>query len=140
VLVVAVESDERIRSGVASYAAGGVEAARPVTPAAERAEIVAALACVDCAVIFEGPHEPFLTQLAPDIFVQGGLRGSGASGNASTASSTRPLYSRRASDLPGSSSLSSTPNLLGASRVVRIPLEPGFSTAGLIERIARRRT
>ena len=46
---------------------------RPLTPQAERAEILAALACVDAVVIFsqDTPLELILT-LRPDILVKGG--------------------------------------------------------------------
>lgn len=46
---------------------------RPVMPEDERAEILAALACVDYVTVFEEPTpEALLTQLRPDIHVKGG--------------------------------------------------------------------
>jgi rfaE bifunctional protein nucleotidyltransferase chain/domain len=47
--------------------------ARPIIPAMERAETLAALACVDAAVVFAGmtADEPILL-LKPDIYVKGG--------------------------------------------------------------------
>src|SRR5438094_8658231 len=46
---------------------------RPVVPQDERAEIVAALRCVDYAVIFDEPTAVALVQtLQPDIYVKGG--------------------------------------------------------------------
>jgi D-glycero-beta-D-manno-heptose 1-phosphate adenylyltransferase len=45
---------------------------RPVVPEAERLEIVAALACVDCAVLFEeATAAALLTALRPDLHVKG---------------------------------------------------------------------
>ena len=46
---------------------------RPIIPAAERAELLAALACVDAAVVFAGltADEP-IALLRPDIYVKGG--------------------------------------------------------------------
>lgn len=51
----------------------GKGAARPLTPQAERAEILAALVCVDAVVIFgqDTPLELILT-LRPDVLVKGG--------------------------------------------------------------------
>jgi rfaE bifunctional protein nucleotidyltransferase chain/domain len=45
---------------------------RPIVPEAERAEIVAALACVDAVVIFEEDSPAgLLTELAPDVHAKG---------------------------------------------------------------------
>jgi cytidyltransferase-like protein len=107
-LIVAVEGDARIRQTDAI----SPKIVRPVTPASERAEILAALACVDCAVEIDQPLEQFLQLLAPDIFVEG------------CAQQAPPSQSE--SHPPGSD-----------FRLVRIPHEPGYSTTGLIERITR---
>jgi rfaE bifunctional protein nucleotidyltransferase chain/domain len=112
ILVVAVESDTRVRQASKSPS----KIVRPVTPATERAEILAALACVDCATEVDGSLEQFLEILAPDIVVQGGTQDS--------AGSTLPPEIRATP--PG-------------WKVTRIPLEPGFSTADLIERITKAR-
>ncbi len=46
---------------------------RPLTPAAERALILAALACVDAVVIFETPTaEELAARVQPDLYVKGG--------------------------------------------------------------------
>jgi rfaE bifunctional protein nucleotidyltransferase chain/domain len=46
---------------------------RPLVPLAERAEVLAALACVDAVVAFHDPTpEAILTQVRPDIFCKGG--------------------------------------------------------------------
>lgn len=108
ILVVAVESDASIRSRAAS--AAGV--ARPITPAAERAEILAALAAVDYVTEFEDVSpRGLLAHLQPDILVAGASAGDAAARQEDEA--------------------------LGAAgcQVVRLALEPGYSTALLIERI-----
>lgn len=63
-LVVAVNSD----ASVARLKGEG----RPVVPAAERAEIVAALGCVDSVVVFEedSPAE-LLSEIRPDVHAKG---------------------------------------------------------------------
>ena len=65
VLVVAVNSD-------ASARLLGKGPGRPVVPEAERAEIVAALACVDHVVLFDSRDVvPVIRALRPDVQVQG---------------------------------------------------------------------
>jgi rfaE bifunctional protein nucleotidyltransferase chain/domain len=45
---------------------------RPLVPAAERAEVLAALACVDAVVIFDAPTaEPLVAALRPEVYVKG---------------------------------------------------------------------
>ena len=64
VLVVAVNDDRSVR---ALKGAG-----RPVLAAADRAELVAALRCVDLVVVFSGPTvAPLLTALEPDVHCKG---------------------------------------------------------------------
>src|SRR5215213_6901903 len=63
-LVVGVNSDASVRS----YKAPG----RPIVPQAERAELIAGLACVDYVVIFDEPTaERLIQQVRPDIYVKG---------------------------------------------------------------------
>jgi D-beta-D-heptose 7-phosphate kinase/D-beta-D-heptose 1-phosphate adenosyltransferase len=65
-LVVGVNSD----SSVKSLDKGGD---RPIVPAHQRAEVVAALACVDYVVIFEeSDPEGLIDQLQPNVLVKGG--------------------------------------------------------------------
>ncbi len=65
VLVVAVNSDASTRA----LAKGP---GRPVVPEGERAELVAALACVDHVVIFDSPDVvPVIRALHPDVQVKG---------------------------------------------------------------------
>lgn len=64
-LVVGINSDESVRG----YKGPG----RPVVPQAERAEIVAALRCVDNTVIFDEPTATRLVEaLQPEIYAKGG--------------------------------------------------------------------
>jgi len=86
----------------------------PITPASERAEILAALAAVDFVVICDSaePHE-ILAELQPDITVEG---------------------ARDSSAVPSPKNSVGTP-----PSPVFIPLEPGYSTARLIERIQQLR-
>lgn len=88
---------------------------RPITPAEERAEILAALAAVDYVVEYaENSARSLIARLAPDFVVRGGDAGS-------QESSFREDDEVRAA----------------GGQVIRIPLEPGHSTAGLLERIAQ---
>jgi rfaE bifunctional protein nucleotidyltransferase chain/domain len=114
ILIVAVQSDASFRVSWVPAKGGAAEIGRPITPAAERMEILAALAAVDYAVEFDGPspHE-FLRRLAPDVFVEGGT---------SRDSILRESESKT----------------LGC-RIVRFSLEPGYSTTRLIERITELR-
>ena len=110
ILVVAIESD--------AHARGKKGAGRPIMPAAERAEIVAAFEAVDVAV--ELGEEPlaagFMEEFAPDILVEG----SSASSGKSVAKVKNPAGA------PGTA-------------VIHIPPEPGHSTSRLIERIKQLR-
>jgi rfaE bifunctional protein nucleotidyltransferase chain/domain len=105
VLVVGINSD------------ASSNAARPATAPAERAEILAALKCVDCTVVLDGSTDQFLKILAPEILVEGG-----------------------APDTPGATLPSCLHLVAPGCKLVRIPLEPGFSTATLMERIRQART
>ena len=65
ILVVGINSDESVRG----YKGPG----RPVVPHDERAEIVAALRCVDYAVVFDEPTATALVEaLEPEVYVKGG--------------------------------------------------------------------
>ena len=106
VLIVGVNSDASVRS----YKAPN----RPVVPEAERAEVVAALACVDFVVIFEEPTASRLLEaIRPDIYVKG----------ADYAS--RPLPERPIVEAYG-------------GQIVLVELEAGHSTTDLIGEIVRR--
>jgi len=84
---------------------------RPITPEDERAEIIAALACVDAVVIFdeETPHA-LIAALQPDVLVKG-------------------------ADWPADAVVGRDVVEARGGRVVRVPIEAGHSTSALIERI-----
>ena len=110
ILVVAIESD--------AHARGKKGAGRPIMPAAERAEIIAAFEAVDVAVELgeEVVATKFMEEFAPDILVEG----SSASAAKSVANVKGPA---------------SPPGVV----LVHIPPEPGHSTSRLIERIKQLR-
>ena len=117
VLVVGVQSDESFRNDPEKNdpEKSGVNRSRPITPIAERAEILASLASVDIVVEYEGPSPaPLIARFAPDIIVEGGV----------------PMAAAPATEVAGGATHEKqTP------KVVRIVLEPGYSTARIIERI-----
>jgi D-beta-D-heptose 7-phosphate kinase/D-beta-D-heptose 1-phosphate adenosyltransferase len=102
-LVVGVNSDRsaRINKG----------ADRPLTPEGERAELLAALDCVDAAVVFdeETPHD-LIRMLQPDVLVKGADWGEDA------------IVGRDIVEAKG-------------GKVVRIPVAPGYSTSGMVQKI-----
>ena len=100
-LIVGVNSDRSVRANKGP--------SRPVNPEAERAEVIAALACVDVAIVFDEdtPHE-IITRLQPDVLVKG-------ADWAEDAIVGRDVVEAR------------------GGRVVRMPVESGFSTTTLIE-------
>jgi cytidyltransferase-like protein len=126
ILIVALQSDGSVRiateqagklvgslgvAGPASAVAGRLPG-RPITPAAERAEILAALAAVDFVAIFEeATAAEFIARVAPDVFAQGG---EGSRENACADDDAVEA---------------------AGGQVVRLPLEPGYSTSRLVERI-----
>jgi D-beta-D-heptose 7-phosphate kinase/D-beta-D-heptose 1-phosphate adenosyltransferase len=85
--------------------------ARPITPQNERAEIVAALAAVDGVVIFDEdtPHA-LIAAIGPDVLVKG-------ADWAEDAIVGRDIVEAR------------------GGRVVRIPVEAGHSTSGIVAKI-----
>ena len=88
---------------------------RPVIPQDERAEVVAALEAVSAVVIFDEdtPHA-LITALQPDVLVKGADWGEDA------------IVGRDIVEARG-------------GRVIRMPIETGYSTTSIIER-ARRAT
>ena len=112
ILVVAVENDGDVRAA-AEKDRGKIPARRPVVPLSERAEILVALAAVDFVTELRNVSPgAWIERFRPDIYVQGGRS---------------PLL------------LGATPSVEKAAGagwdIVNIPLEPGYSTAALIERI-----
>ena len=103
-LVVGVNSDASVRRL-------GKGTDRPHVPAAERARLLAGLACVDCVVIF-GEDTPLelIRRLHPDVLVKGAD------------------YQR--SEIVGADEVEGW-----GGRVVRVPLAPGLSTSELLRRL-----
>lgn len=103
VLVVGVNSDRSVRANKGP--------SRPITPEAERAEILRALAVVDAVVIFdEDTPAEIIRRLQPDVLVKGADWAADA------------IVGRDTVEARG-------------GRVVRIEIEPGWSTSGIIEKI-----
>jgi D-beta-D-heptose 7-phosphate kinase/D-beta-D-heptose 1-phosphate adenosyltransferase len=102
VLVVAVNSDPSTR------AIKGPD--RPLNPEDERAEVVAAIGCVDAVVIFdeETPHA-IISLLQPDVLVKG-------------------------ADWPADQIVGRDVVEARGGRVVRIPVVAGQSTTAILER------
>ncbi len=104
VLVVGVNSDASVRC---------LEKApdRPIVPEAQRAEVLAALACVDYVGIFDEPDPlELITAVQPDVLVKGGDW------------AIERIVGRNVVEARGG--------------IVRtIPLVPGLSTTGLLQRI-----
>lgn len=102
-LIVGVNSDRSV------HAIKGP--ARPITPEAERAEILAALSCVDAVVIFDEDNpQQVIDRLQPDVLVKG------------------------ADWAPDNIIGRDTVEARGGC-VVRIPLAEGYSTSDIIKKI-----
>jgi len=102
-LVVAVNSDASVRRIKGEK--------RPLVPEDERAEVIAALGCVDFVVIFDEPDPQALVDLLrPDVLVKGG--------------------DWREEDVIGRESVASW-----GGKVVIIPHKKGLSTTNIVERI-----
>jgi rfaE bifunctional protein nucleotidyltransferase chain/domain len=84
---------------------------RPVLPERERAEILAALECVDAVVIFDEPTpREVIRGLLPDVLVKGG-------------------------DWPGDQIVGREEVEAAGGRVVSIPVVPGYSTTAILRKI-----
>lgn len=86
---------------------------RPIIPEAERVEIVAALACVDAAVVFDedNPHR-IISLVQPDVLVKG-------------------------ADWPADQIVGRDIVEARGGRVVRVPVVPGQSTTAILRRLSR---
>jgi D-beta-D-heptose 7-phosphate kinase/D-beta-D-heptose 1-phosphate adenosyltransferase len=102
-LIVGLNSDASVRRNKGP--------ARPINPELERAEILAALECVDAVSIFdaETPAD-IIRQVQPDILVKG-------------------------ADWPADQIVGRDTVEARGGRVILEPVEPGYSTTALIERI-----
>ena len=102
-LVVGINSDASVR--------GNKGADRPVVPSEERAELLAALECVDYVVVFDDPtpHD-LIAAILPDVLVKGGDWGA------------NEIVGREEVEAAG-------------GRVVSAELAPGYSTTALIEKV-----
>jgi D-glycero-beta-D-manno-heptose 1-phosphate adenylyltransferase len=102
-LIVGINSDRSVRAIKGP--------ARPIVPEAERAELLAALSCVDGVVVFdeETPHE-IVSHVQPDVLVKG-------ADWAADRIVGRDIVEAR------------------GGRVVRVPIEEGWSTSDLVRRI-----
>jgi D-beta-D-heptose 7-phosphate kinase/D-beta-D-heptose 1-phosphate adenosyltransferase len=106
-LIVGVNSDRSVR--------GNKGPERPITPEHERAEILAALACVDAVVIFdEDTPDAIIKAVQPDVLVKGADWAADA------------IVGRDTVEARG-------------GRVVRMPLEGGWSTTEIVNRIRKAR-
>jgi rfaE bifunctional protein nucleotidyltransferase chain/domain len=84
---------------------------RPLLPERERAEILAALECVDAVVIFDAPTpREVIARLLPDVLVKGG-------------------------DWPGDQIVGREEVEAAGGRVVSIPVVPGYSTTDILRKI-----
>jgi rfaE bifunctional protein nucleotidyltransferase chain/domain len=105
VLLVGVNSDRSVRANKGE--------ARPFTPERERAEILAALACVDGVAIFDATTPAdIIREIQPDVLVKG-------------------------ADWPADQIIGRDTVEARGGRVVRIAVEPGWSTTAIVAEIQR---
>ena len=104
-LVIGLNSDASVRRNKAI--------GRPINPEGERAEVLAALACVDAVVLFdEDTPADIIRAIQPDILVKG-------------------------ADWPADQIVGRDTVEGSGGRVVRVPVEQGYSTTAIIDRIRR---
>jgi len=86
---------------------------RPINPETERAEILSALSCVDAAVVFdEDTPAEIIKAIQPDVLVKGADWAENA------------IVGRDTVEARG-------------GRVVRMPIEEGWSTTGILGRVTK---
>ena len=106
-LIVGVNSDRSVRANKGP--------SRPITPEAERAELLAALACVDAVAIFdEDTPAEIIKRIQPAILVKGADWAADA------------IVGRDTVEARG-------------GRVVRVDIEPGWSTSAIIDKVKNAR-
>jgi D-beta-D-heptose 7-phosphate kinase/D-beta-D-heptose 1-phosphate adenosyltransferase len=87
---------------------------RPVIPEDERAEVLSALACVDAVVMFdEQTPAAIIEAIQPDVLVKG-------------------------ADWPSDQIVGRETVEARGGRVIRVPVETGYSTSRILERIKHR--
>jgi D-beta-D-heptose 7-phosphate kinase/D-beta-D-heptose 1-phosphate adenosyltransferase len=107
VLVVGINSDASVRRNKGP--------GRPINPEGERAEVVAALACVDAASIFDDDTPAdIIRRVQPDVLVKG-------------------------ADWPADQIVGRDTVEARGGRVVLEPVEQGHSTSAIVERVKRPR-
>jgi D-beta-D-heptose 7-phosphate kinase/D-beta-D-heptose 1-phosphate adenosyltransferase len=103
VLIVGVNSDRSVRSNKGE--------GRPITPEAERCEILAAFGCIDAVVVFdEDTPQTLIDAIQPDVLVKG-------------------------ADWPEDAIVGRDSVEARGGRVVRIAIEQGYSTTALLKKI-----
>ena len=102
-LIIGINSDRSVRANKGP--------SRPIIPENERAELLAALACVDGVVIFdEDTPADIIKRVQPDVLVKGA--------------------DWAADQIVGRDTVEAR-----GGRVVRIPVEQGWSTSNILEKI-----
>jgi rfaE bifunctional protein nucleotidyltransferase chain/domain len=105
VLIVAINSDASVRQNKGE--------GRPILPQGERAELLAALACVDQVVIFDEPTpQKLIAEVLPDVLVKGGDWG------------PEEIVGRKEVEAAG-------------GQVLSVPVVEGYSTTAMIRRARR---
>jgi rfaE bifunctional protein nucleotidyltransferase chain/domain len=108
VLIVGLNSDASVRRNKGP--------GRPINPQEERAEMLAALACVEAVVIFdEDTPAEIIRTVEPDVLVKG-------------------------ADWPADQIVGRDTVEARGGRVVLVEVEPGHSTTGILQRIRSRET
>lgn len=120
---------------------------RPLVAERERAEILAALSCVDYVTIFDdNTAERAVAALRPAVYVKGGDYAGGAHAQAGVTLAPDELRHLLAGDASAHPALAGLERRLPEARVVAayggsvalLPYLPGHSTTELIERIVSR--
>ena len=110
-LIVGVNSDRSVRGVKADK--GGPP--RPITPERERAELLDAMSCVDAAVIFdEDTPAEIVRAIQPDVLVKG------------ADWALDKIIGRDTVEARG-------------GKVVRVPIEQGWSTTAIVEKVVASR-
>jgi rfaE bifunctional protein nucleotidyltransferase chain/domain len=105
VLIVGLNSDASVRRNKGE--------GRPITPEAERAEVLLALECVDAVSIFyEQTPDDIIRRVQPDVLVKG-------------------------ADWPADQIVGRDTVEARGGLVIRVPVEEGYSTSAIIERVRK---